>query len=481
MADIDHSNINTETSHARAFTSVFPARPKVLVFIEDAVMRLVCCETATHMGFSADHASSISEAREWIRTGLIDIAIIQIPFQGDLILDFISDAHLLSPDTVIISIGMASAVRNVVEAVHRGSSDYLALPFTMEELSHALTNAASRCVTRIEQLRNDSADREVSQAARLVFKSRSMEALVRILPRIAQSGQPVLIAGENGTGKERVARAIHEMSPEAKRPFIAVDCSSPDSSRLEAELMGEYTETRQQSGRNAGRLAAAEGGVVFLDEIGDLPLPLQSKLIQVIRDGEVVTPGCSRPKPLTARIIAASSRDLSTMVSTGTFRKDLFYRLNIVCLRIPPLRDRREDIPLLIAHFLYRSSLRNGRDRAFNLGNDFLRAMMAYDWPGNVRELESVVMRACALSQHSQLRLGDLPTLIREQTGQDARRAEQMNLSSTVVPLREVEHQAILSALTLCGGDKREAARQLGIGRSTLYRKLIGYGHTVEL
>jgi two-component system response regulator HydG len=297
---------------------------------------------------------------------------------------------------------------------------------------------------------------------------------------VAVTTHPVLILGESGTGKELVARTIHAYGPNSQKPFLPVDCGSLVPTLIESELFGYVKGAFTGANRSKdGLLVSAEGGTVFLDEIGELSLDLQAKLLRALQEKEVRPVGATHRVPIKARIVAATNRDLAVMVEKGTFRKDLFYRLNVVNLRLPSLRDRREDIPLLTAHFLDRISREHGRK--FNLSDEALRTMMRYDWPGNVRELENSVERACALSSGPVLHLGDLPTQLQQQ-GLEARRSatldEPESDASTpeVKTLADMERDAILGAIRLLNGDKLQAAKLLGIGKTTLYRKLKEYG-----
>jgi two-component system response regulator HydG len=308
-----------------------------------------------------------------------------------------------------------------------------------------------------------------------------MEKIYRILSKVAQSTHPVLILGESGTGKELVARTIHAFGPNAQKPFLPVDCGSLVPTLIESELFGYVKGAFTGANRSKdGLLISAEGGTVFLDEIGELSLDLQAKLLRALQEKEVRPVGATHRVPIRARIVAATNRDLATMVENGSFRKDLFYRLNVVNLRLPSLRDRKEDIPLLIAHFLDRISREH--NRKFTLSDEALRTIMRYDWPGNVRELENSMERACALSSGPVIHLGDLPTQLQHQ-GLEARRTAAVEGDAAPEPgalavktLAELEREAILGAIRTLHGDKLQAAKLLGIGKTTLYRKLKEYG-----
>jgi two-component system response regulator HydG len=334
----------------------------------------------------------------------------------------------------------------------------------------------------------DTATRQLRERLRLsqglgamIGRSGEMEKLYRILSKVAQSSHPVLVLGESGTGKELVARTIHAYGPNSQKPFLPVDCGSLVPTLIESELFG-YVKGAFTGANHSkdGLLVSAEGGTVFLDEIGELSLNLQAKLLRALQEKEVRPVGSTHRVPIKARIVAATNRDLAAMVEQGSFRKDLFYRLNVVNLRLPALRNRREDIPLLAAHFLDRISRERGAK--FALSDEALRAMMRHDWPGNVRELENSIERACALSSGPVLHLGDLPTQL-QQEGLEARRsavragepaAEEG--APQLTTLADLERQAILGAIRALNGDKLQAAKLLGIGKTTLYRKLKEYG-----
>jgi DNA-binding NtrC family response regulator len=352
----------------------------------------------------------------------------------------------------------------------------------LDELAAVLERAAERRTI-------DDASRQLRDKLRteqglgnIIGRSSEMEKLYRILSKVAQTTHPVLILGESGTGKELVARSIHANGPNAAKPFLPVDCGSLVPTLVESELFGYVKGAFTGANRSKdGLLASAEGGTIFLDEIGELPLDLQTKLLRALQEKEIRPVGATHRVPINVRILAATNRDLVAMVEQGRFRKDLFYRLNVVSLRIPPLRDRREDIPLLAAHFLERMKRNTGQPKM--LSDTALRTMMEYPWPGNVRELENSVERACALASGSVLQAGDLPTQLQD-FHLHAYRAVPVAVDieprheagGVVMPLAELERQAILDTLRRLKGDKLTAAKLLGIGKTTLYRKLKEYG-----
>jgi len=468
------SNYAQPTEHA--------GRLHVLVVDEDAAIRSACCEIAASRGFAAHGVASVNEARSLFRGNSVDVLLIDIKAGTGAGLELLEQVKMLQPEVAIIVMTAFATVTSAVEAMRIGATDYLTKPFTMEELAAILKRA-------VEHRTVDAASRALRDRLRtqqglgnIIGSSPEMEKLYRILSKVAQTTHPVLILGESGTGKELVARCIHANGPHASKPFLPVDCGSLVPTLIESELFGYVKGAFTGANRSKdGLLVAAEGGTVFLDEIGELPLDLQAKLLRALQEKEVRPVGSTQPIPINVRILAATNRDLGTMVEQGRFRKDLFYRLNVVSLRIPPLRDRREDIPLLAGHFLKRSNQQRGLNCIFS--DDALRIMTDYAWPGNVRELENSIERACALSSGAILHIGDLPTQLQEFRLQ-AYRAAALAVSEKpavpspdlVTPLAELERQAILKTLRELKGDKLTAARLLGIGKTTLYRKLKEYG-----
>ncbi len=456
-------------------------RLHLLVVDADAAVRSACAEIAASLGYAVESTGDLGQARSLLRGHTADILLVNLPAGSNEGLELVSEVKLLYPDTSVIAMTATGSVNAAVEAMRCGASDYLTKPFAMDELSTVLDRAAQSHMT-------DTATRQLRERLRLseglgsmIGRSPEMEKIYRILSKVAQSTHPVLILGESGTGKELVARTIHAYGPNAQKPFLPVDCGSLVPTLIESELFGYVKGAFTGANRSKdGLLVSAEGGTVFLDEIGELSLDLQAKLLRALQEKEVRPVGATHRVPIKARIVAATNRDLAAMVEKGTFRKDLFYRLNVVNLRLPPLRDRREDIPLLAAHFLDRISREH--NRKFTLSDEALRTMMRHDWPGNVRELENSIERACALSSGPVLHLGDLPTQLQQQ-GLEARRAaaaagEEAGAAAApeVKTLAELEREAILGAIRTLNGDKLQAAKLLGIGKTTLYRKLKEYG-----
>jgi two-component system response regulator HydG len=455
-------------------------RLRLLVVDADGAVRSACAEIAASLGYAVESTGDLEQARGLLRGRAADILLVNLPHGSNLGLELVAEVKLLYPDTSVIAMTASGSVNAAVEAMRCGASDYLTKPFAMDELSTVLDRAAQSHMT-------DTASRQLRERLRLsqglgamIGRAPEMEKLYRILSKVAQSSHPVLVLGESGTGKELVARTIHAFGPNSNKPFLPVDCGSLVPTLIESELFGYVKGAFTGANRSKdGLLISAEGGTVFLDEIGELSLDLQAKLLRALQEKEVRPVGANFRVPIKARIVAATNRDLATMVENGTFRKDLFYRLNVVNLRLPSLRDRREDIPLLAAHFLDRISREHSRN--FTLSDEVLRTMMHYDWPGNVRELENSMERACALSSGPVLHLGDLPTQLQRHGLETRRTAETApgeveDGQPPVRTLADMERDAILGAIRALGGDKLQAAKLLGIGKTTLYRKLKEYG-----
>ena len=459
----------------------------LLVVDEDAAIRSACCEIATDLGFVPQTVSSIAAARTLLRGQGIDILLLDLRAPLEEGLELLNEIKALNPALVVVVMTAFATVPAAVEAMRTGAADYLAKPFALDELTAVLERALEQTKERRTVEATSRRLRETLRSGQglgnMIGRSPEMDKLYRILAKVAQSSHPVLILGESGVGKELVARSIHSNGPHADRPFVPIDCGSLVPTLMESELFG-YVKgafTGATRGKD-GLLASAQGGTVFLDEIGELPLDLQAKLLRALQEKEVRPVGATHRIAINVRILAATNRNLAAMVEQGRFRKDLYYRLSVVNLRIPPLRERKQDIPLLAAHFLDRMSRETGTTHT--LSDDALRTLVEYEWPGNVRELEHSLDRACTLSSGPVLHLGDLPTQLQNFHLQNRRQAAPApavlgapgSSRAPVLPLAQLEKQAILETLRKLNGDKLLAARLLGIGKTTLYRKLKEYG-----
>ena len=468
---------------------------RVLVVDDDTPVRNACSEIATSLGFATQSADSVSTARLALAHSSIDILLLDLKLPGGGGLSLLEDIHAHHPQTIVIVMTAFATVNSAVESMRTGAGDYLTKPFTLEELSTTLDRAATRRAFDVESRLLRDRLRTGASMGNLVGNSPAMEKLYRILSKVAGTTHPVLIVGESGTGKELVARSIHTNGPNANKPFLPVDCGSLAPAMIEGELFGYAKGAIPGTTRaKVGLLAGVDGGTIFLDEIGELPLDLQGRLLRALQDKIVLPVGSDQGVPLTARVLASTTRDLTQLVETGRFRKDLYFRLNVVTLRIPALRERRGDIPLLAAHILER--MKGEHRLAYTFADEALHLLMEYDWPGNVRELERAIERACSLSSGPILHLGDFPTQMQDyqfhaqqslqQFNQAAGVGDPTTLSASaetlaVQSIAALEKQAILTTITQLNGDKLLAARLLGIGKTTLYRKLKEYGIGEEL
>jgi two-component system response regulator HydG len=460
------------SSAAQTATIVRPNAVANLMIVDDErAVREGCRDVALASGFNAFIAENAEQTYANLEANSIDAVLLDLKLPGTSGLEVLRQIRQRRPETLVVVVTGYATVQSSVQAMKLGAFDYITKPFTAEDLKGVLARIA-------EELKGDEERRALrermnpkSAFGMIVGESAEMEKLYRIIAKAAQSTHPVLILGESGTGKELVARSIHYSGPGREKPFIPVDCGSLVPTLIESELFGHTKGAFTGANRaKDGLLSVAEGGTVFLDEIGELPIDLQAKLLRAIQEKEIRPVGSTRAVPMNARILAATHRDLEAAVAEGKFRRDLYYRLNVLTLRIPPLRERKQDIPLLVQYFLERMAQATGMHRA--VSDEGLKALMQFDWPGNVRELENCIERACTMSSGTLLHEGDLPTIV-----QDSRRnVGSRQGSANIVPIAELERQAILSTIERLNGDKLLAAKKLGIGKTTLYRKLKEYG-----
>ncbi|MFZ3214862.1 MAG: sigma-54 dependent transcriptional regulator [Candidatus Acidiferrales bacterium] len=440
----------------------------VLIVDDEDATRSLCHDVVSDSGLRTRTASTTEQALEILDQMPVDILItdLRVPQIGGL--ELLKCVRSRFPQTAVLVLTQYGTIESAVEATRLGAADYITKPFHIPELRSKLDRM-------IRMLNVDQENRVLRETLRtrpgfadLIGVSVKMQRVYRLIERVSQHAYPVLILGESGTGKELVARSVHFSGVRRNKPFIPVDCSSLVPTLIEAELFG-YVKGAFTGAMHAkqGLMEIADGGTLFLDEIGDLPFDMQAKLLRALQEKEVRPVGSTDRVPLSARIIAATNRDLDAAVRQGTFRQDLFFRLNVVQIKIPPLRERKTDIPILVNSFLEKFSEANGKIRS--ISEDAIARMMAYDWPGNVRELENAIERAIALGSGPVLHAGDLPTSLHYAV------SDRLPQNDEVMPLDELERRAILRALRESGGDKLAAARLLGIGKTTLYRKLKQY------
>jgi DNA-binding NtrC family response regulator len=452
----------------QVFTSERPISATVLIVDDEDATRSLCHDVVTDSGLRTRTASTTEQALEILDQMPVDILItdLRVPQIGGL--ELLKRVRSSYPQTAVLVLTQYGTIESAVEATRLGAADYITKPFHIPELRSKL----DRMIRLLDVDQENRVLRETLRTrpgfADLIGVSVKMQRVYRLIERVSQHAYPVLILGESGTGKELVARSVHYSGVRRNKPFIPVDCSSLVPTLIEAELFG-YVKGAFTGALHAkqGLIEIADGGTLFLDEIGDLPFDMQAKLLRALQEKEVRPVGSTDRIPLSARIIAATNRDLDASVRAGTFRQDLFFRLNVVQIKIPPLRERKTDIPILVNSFLEKFSEANGKMRT--ISEDAIARIMAYDWPGNVRELENAIERAIALGSGPILHAGDLPTNLQYGTG------DRLPQNDELLPLDELERRAILRALREAGGDKLAAARMLGIGKTTLYRKLKQY------
>jgi len=446
----------------------------LLIVEDERSVRESCREVAETLGFSTRVADSPEHAYQALDTASTDVVLLDLRLPGNGGLEVLREIKQRRPESLVVVMTGFATVQSAVQAMKLGAYDYVTKPFNFDELRLVLERAAAHLKLATENRLLRGQVKAKHGFGLLVGHAPEMEKLYRIIAKAAHSTHPVLILGESGTGKELVARSIHYSGPYRDQPFIPVDCGSLVPTLIESELFGYVRGAFTGAVRaKEGLLATAEGGTVFLDEVAELPVDLQAKLLRAIQEKEIRPVGGTRTVPINVRILAATNRDLEQAVAQGSFRRDLYFRLNVLTLRIPPLRERKQDIPLLIGNVLDRINSATQVQHA--LGDDALRLMLAYDWPGNVRELENCMERACTTCSLSTIHVADLPTGLRN-FQEETKAVSTAAGPEAIVPLDEMEKRAIEHALEVLNGDKLQAARLLGIGKTTLYRKLKEYG-----
>lgn len=418
-------------------------------------------------------AQSGEEALENLHQTRIDAALIDLMMPGMTGIDLLNHIRENWPSVKVMILTGYGGVREAVEAIQSGAIDFLQKPFENENL-----------LARIDQLyqiwRLEQENRRLKDQIRFTFgfdqligNTNAMLNLKRMILQVSRSDASILVQGETGTGKELVARAIHHHSTRKENPFVPVDCASINESVIGSELFGHvkgaFTGAHEST---PGLIRTAHKGTLFLDEVGELPLAMQAKLLRTIQEREVRPVGGSQNASVDVRFLAATNRNLGVEVTEGRFRQDLYYRLNVVVMTLPPLRDRRDDIPLLARHFCDRFPAPSGEVKPIT--EEALDALMRYDWPGNVRELENVIRRAVAMGQGAEISIYDLP----EAFHGGPKRFQSAEGSTVLIDgdsLEAYEMVAIRSALDKCGGNRKRASSMLGIGEATLYRKLKKY------
>src|SRR5882724_3944687 len=446
--------------------------PQILTVDDDSVTCELLCEVFTREGFAAAFANSGEAALEVVARQRPDLLLSDIRMKTRLdglsLLEIVRREYPSIPVVLMTAFG---SIETAVRAVKEGAFDYISKPFNIDELiaivRRALTNETSM------QLASGLDDDERSSG--LIGRTASMLEIYKMIARVSDSRAAVLVSGESGTGKELVAHAIHNHGSRASAPFVAVNCGALTETLLESELFGHVKGSFTGAiGNKRGIFEQAREGTVFLDEISETSAGLQVKLLRVLQEREVVPVGSTEPIRVGARVIAASNSDLEKLSASGAFRRDLLYRLNVIQLHLPPLRERREDIQLLVAHLLRKHSPEPESPVA--LDKETMRCLATYSWPGNVRELENVIERAITLSQGGVITTDDLPPGIRLQESTPPLSADDLaELFSGLPNLDEIERRYILHVLDATGNNRKRTAEILGINRKTLYRMAARY------
>jgi two-component system response regulator AtoC len=441
-------------------------RASILVADDDPVARDLLAEVLAKEGYQVRAAAGGRECLELARAGPVDLALLDLRMPDLDGLEVLRQLQVLHPDAPALILTAFAGIETAIDALRAGAYDYLSKPFRMEEIRLVVRRALEQRRLRAENLRFQQELRDRYRFENIVGLSPQMVEVYRLAARAAVTDATVLIQGETGTGKELIARAIHYGSRRAARPFVAVDCTALPEALFESELFGhERGAFTGAVTTKRGLFELAQGGTIFLDEVGDLPLSLQGKLLRVLQEREIRRVGGGETIPVDVRVVSATHRDLRRRADRGEFREDLYYRLGVVTIPVPPLRARREDIPLLARHFLDRLARdRGGSPRG--LTPEALAVLTAHDWPGNVRELENVLTRAATLSSAQVLTASDLGL---EPASRPPRGPA---LPEPHMTLEAVKRWYVRRVLEDAGGNKRRAAEILGVDRRTLYRLL---------
>jgi len=445
---------------------------KLLVVDDEQSIRRLCMTIGGSLGFACDEAESAETAATRVETDPPDLVLTDLKLPSQSGVELLRQIKGVLPRAEVAIMTGHGSIESAVDAMKLGAYDYIEKPFRVEKMRLLLQRMAEkvRLVNENAFLRDKVNTDENLDG--IIGTSAGMQDVLRMISRLKDTRTPVLISGESGTGKELVARAIHFRGALAQTNFVAVDCGALVPTLMESELFGyEKGAFTGATKTKAGLFQAANGGTIFLDEIGELPLEMQAKLLRVLQEKEVRPVGSNDKINVDVRVIAATNRDLEASYRAGTFRKDLYFRLNVVTVHIPPLRERRSDIPMLVHHFLNRYA----PGAHLPITPAAMKSLLQYDWPGNVRELENCIARAVTLGDRRVIDVHDLPPAIRTEQPASSEMTSQDANSLSTTALAEMEKMTILRVFEQAHGDKALAGKMLGISRATLYRKLKRY------
>jgi DNA-binding NtrC family response regulator len=439
-------------------------RGSILIVDDEQVVRESLEQWFQDEGYYVKAVGSGREALQALVGRRFDVALIDIKMPGMDGMELQTKFQEADPDLLVVFMTGYASVETAVQALKRGAYDYVTKPVDPDELSHLVAKAVEHQRNRREVARLRENLEAAQPAIELIGRSPAMKRVKEFIQMAAPTDSTVLITGESGTGKEVVARAIHQLSPRRNMPMVVIHCGALTETLLESELFGhERGAFTGAQYRKKGKFEAADGGTVFLDEIADISLRTQTDLLRVLQEKEVIRVGGTQAIKIDFRCIAATNKRLEDLVKAGTFRPDLYYRLHVLCVELPPLRERREDIPLLVDHFLHKLCANTNRAVAPQVMPQAMELLTAYDWPGNVRELENAVERALVVCREPRLDADSFSFLRRSDT-------------TSSMTLEQVERAHIERVWGMCGGNHSKAARILGIDRTTLYSKLRKYG-----
>ncbi|PKN41696.1 MAG: two-component system response regulator [Deltaproteobacteria bacterium HGW-Deltaproteobacteria-18] len=449
-----------------------PSKINILVVDDDPGHRGMLKTLLTDWGFRTEAESDGETAVARCREQAFDLILMDVRMAGISGIEALKEIKAYNPAIPILIMTAYSDVETAVEAIKAGAYDYLTKPLDFDDLRLTMDRALDHAALRDENRALRQTLAASFDPGGIIGQSPPMRRLMEMLATIAPSEATVMVTGESGTGKELIARAIHANSQRRKGPYIAVNCAALTETLLESELFGhEKGAFTGAERRREGRFLAADKGTIFLDEIGEMPLSMQVKLLRVIQEREIQRVGGDQTLKVDVRIVAATNRDLLAEVEARRFRQDLYYRLNVVTLNLPPLRERGEDIPLLATNFLRRFAEKNDK-RIKGYTPEAMDRLLKHSWPGNVRELENAVERAVVLALGEYIGERDLPPQLSGAGGEYGR----PDGGFANITLEELERLAILDAMDAAGGNKSEAARRLGITRKTLHAKMTKYG-----
>ena len=457
---------------------------RILVVDDEEALRVSVAKILSRQGHSVDVAGTATEGLSLLSKHPYNLVLTDFRLPDLDGLEVIERARQLRPEAEVVLFTGFGSIPLAVQAIKRGAYDFVTKPFKRADLERVVARALEKQALAAEnhRLRRQLDDRHKTPLGRIIGRSEAMAAVLRVVEQVAPSTATVLIEGPSGTGKELVAEALHALSPRRDKPLIKVNCGAIPETLLEAELFGhEKGAFTGALARKDGRFARADGGTLFLDEVGTLTLPIQAKLLRALQDGTFEPLGSTRTLQADCRIIAATNTDLGRAVNAGLFREDLFYRLNVIRIAMPPLKERPDDIPLLLGHFLALHAARNRKSfDGFDAGA--LKALRAYEWPGNVRELSHTVERAVVLAAGRTISRDDLPDAVRQAAGPDPEPlpGERVIAVPVGTPLDDVERLVISETLRHTGGNKAQAASLLGISARTIYRKQAPDGGEIE-